>query len=64
MKCPNCETEITKVKVYSEHYQFADVNTKGEITDYDPIKDYCDETTDIECDCGESLIDIISEYGK
>jgi hypothetical protein len=61
MKCPNCKAEITRVNVYSQCIQQADVDENGKIEFYDSVDEIL-ETLDIECrECAKSIKDIIQE---
>jgi DNA-directed RNA polymerase subunit RPC12/RpoP len=61
MNCPNCNTEIDHVNVFSQCWQKADINEQGNITDYGSIEDIMD-TQGIECpECHTDITDKIKE---
>jgi endogenous inhibitor of DNA gyrase (YacG/DUF329 family) len=56
MKCPNCKRTITFVHVYSQCRQKADIDKKGNITDYGGVEEIF-ETLKVECpECYEELV--------
>ncbi len=55
MKCPNCQQEIARVRVYSECWQYATLRGR-EIVEYGSIEEVSDDYSVIECpDCNEDL---------
>lgn len=65
MKCPQCHKELTKVRVYSECWQYGYIDklkNAKKIESYGEISELT-ETTGIECpECGADLENIIEEY--
>ena len=63
MKCKKCNKEIKEVLVYSECYQKAQVNKKGEITDYDSVEEITETTAILhnEADCFNDVIDFLTQ---
>ena len=47
MNCKECNKKVDQVRVYSEAWQYADVDDKGHITDYRPVEEVTDDT--LEC---------------
>ena len=57
MKCPKCKKPVERVRVYSETWQYADVNEKGEIDLYHHVEEAIDDTHSVECEaCGYDLL--------
>lgn len=53
MKCKQCKKEVKRVRVYSEAWQWADVDEKGKVTDYGRVEELTDDTLAVECEhCG------------
>lgn len=59
MKCPGCKKEITKVRVYSECWQWGSLEN-NKVVHYSPYEDFSDSITDIECpECSLNLDDVV-----
>jgi DNA-directed RNA polymerase subunit RPC12/RpoP len=57
MNCKECNKKVDQVRVYSEAWQYADVDDKGHITDYRPVEEVTDNTLAIECEyCGYNFL--------
>lgn len=61
MKCPKCKKAIDQVNILGEYWQKAEVDKKGEITNYGSVEELTD-ILKIECrDCYADLTKIIKE---
>ena len=60
MKCPKCDAKIDHVIVYSECYQYGNLE-KSKIIDYGSVKERT-EIESINCpECGEDIINYIEQ---
>jgi len=58
MKCPKCNKYISRVRVYSEAWQWGELDGKV-VADYGSVEELT-ETTSVGCpECGAELIDYI-----
>jgi hypothetical protein len=61
MRCPNCKKIIETVNVYSQCYQKACIDDKGNVSDYGSVEEIL-ETMAIECpECAEDLTKLCTE---
>jgi len=61
MKCPKCDAKIDHVIVYSECYQFGELEEGNKIQSYGSVEEIT-ETKSINCPkCGEDITNYIKQ---
>lgn len=61
MECPKCKTKLDHVHVFSQCWQKAQVDEKGNVSDYGSVEEVL-ETLAIECpECSEDITNLCTE---